>query len=124
MLTCSRCGQKGIPDSANKCPKCGKKLLDEIMLANHGQVCTKCGSYMLPRQSSPCVPLVAILLLLLGIIPGLLYIGICMAMGKRVCSVCWSPQIVPPDSPVARKIITFSEAGGMLYPSEHSENPK
>lgn len=112
MLTCSKCGTTEIEDRFPICPHCGNSLRYERMMSKRDeqlgireQICTSCGSRMRPKPSSHCSVLIAILLLMLWIIPGLLYIGYCMAKSKPVCSVCGSEYVVPLNSPTARAIL-------------------
>jgi hypothetical protein len=80
-------------------------------LGKREMVCTRCGARMMPRRSSHCSAVITVLLLLLWIIPGLLYIGYCMAKSQQICSVCGSSEIVPVNSPVAQRIISERDSG-------------
>lgn len=109
MITCPKCGTPYLDDNTIKCPRCGINP-QKVNRFSKEMVCMKCGSRMVPKSSFNCSIIVLILLLLLGIIPGLLYLGICLAMSKRACSVCGATETVPLNTPAAQKIISARDA--------------
>jgi len=112
MLTCPKCGAPDIPSEMDVCPACGENLKYEKMLnrsaRQKGQmekVCVLCGERVMPRKKTSFSVIIFILLLMLWIIPGLLYLGYCMSKSREVCPNCGGEQLVPINSPAARRII-------------------
>lgn len=62
--------------------------------------CMTCGNIGTPKSSKSIV--VLLLLFCLGVIPGLIYL---MISGKKLCRACNSNQVVPMNSPNAKRAL-------------------
>ena len=68
-----------------------------------GMLCTTCGTVRKPKTSTPGSFVIEVILWLCFLIPGLIYSIWRISSRKKLCAVCGSGALVPPDSPVARK---------------------
>lgn len=77
---------------------------------NYKKVCRDCGYYGEPKQNiNPLIRLcwhlpLGLCLLACGIVPGLLYFGWLNSRDYAKCRKCGSRSLIPPNSPVGRKI--------------------
>lgn len=76
-------------------------------------VCTACGHHGATKQHTRGSILIEIILWLCFLIPGLIYSVWRHSTRKPVCSACGSEHVVPPNTPVGRKLI-----------AEHGQTPK
>ena len=68
-------------------------------------VCTQCGHHGKTVTKTPGSTGVELLGWVLFLVPGLLY-GLWRMNGRRqVCAMCGNDQLVPPKSPIGRKLI-------------------
>lgn len=68
-------------------------------------ICAQCGSIGKPVTMTPGNLLFEIILWCLFLLPGLIYSLYRMTGRKRGCRQCGSTQMVPPDSPVGRRLL-------------------
>lgn len=66
--------------------------------------CAMCGTEGRPRRQTRGSFLIEIVLWLLFIIPGLIYSLWRVSTRRSVCAACGSDNVMPLDSPVARKL--------------------
>jgi len=67
-------------------------------------ICTQCGTEGPTRQHTPGSFAVELLLFLFFIIPGVVYGIWRLAARKQVCRICGSPNVVPVETPMGRKL--------------------
>jgi hypothetical protein len=72
--------------------------------------CTHCGTIGESKRFADESWLVAFALLLMGLIPGVIYIVWSHSRAYRGCRCCKSRQIVPLDSPAGRQALAMQEA--------------
>lgn len=75
------------------------------ILARKEVICKECHFIGKIRKKNPENAFVTILLLCLGIIPGLIYILVCQSKKAFVCPVCSSRAVIPTKSPLGRQMI-------------------
>lgn len=68
-------------------------------------VCTACGTKGVPRRTTPGSFLIELFLWCCFLVPGLIYSLWRLSSRKAVCSACGGAQLVPPDSPVGRRLM-------------------
>jgi ribosomal protein S27AE len=74
-------------------------------MARDKMICGNCGSAVYPKTLVPGSFLIEVILWLFFILPGLLYSIWRLTTKKRVCSKCNSQSLLPPDSPMAQKLV-------------------
>ena len=67
-------------------------------------ICTRCGTRDAPTTATSGSIIIEIILWLTFIIPGVLYSIWRLTTRKKVCRACGSTELVPPDSPLGRKL--------------------
>lgn len=68
-------------------------------------VCSQCGAVGTPVTHTPGSILIEIVLWCMFLLPGLLYSAWRMTARAKVCRECGSKQLVPPTSPVGRRLL-------------------
>jgi len=77
--------------------------------------CTQCGTTAEPSKRTAGSFRIEFILWLLFIVPGIIYSLWRLSTRKETCSCCGSTTLIPPDSPLARKI---QEETGTTPPAE------
>jgi hypothetical protein len=67
-------------------------------------ICSQCGYVGNTKSDTPGNILIEILMYFFFIIPGLIYSIWRLSARKRVCGSCGSPNLIPVDSPMGRKL--------------------
>lgn len=67
-------------------------------------ICTKCGTAGSPKKVTKGSILIELVLWICLLVPGLIYSIWRMTSKQRVCRACGSPEIVPLDSPIGRRL--------------------
>jgi hypothetical protein len=80
------------------------------------KLCTVCGEVQVPIIAKKGSTGVAIIMWLLWLLPGVIYSIWRANSAHEVCPSCGSPQVIPVDSPVARKML-----GPEYYEQEQRE---
>lgn len=68
-------------------------------------VCTVCGTVGKPRVVTHGSVLIEIILWVCFIVPGLIYTIWRLTARPKACRACGSTQLVPPGSPMGRKLL-------------------
>lgn len=68
-------------------------------------VCANCGSVDKTKLFTPGSILLEIVAWCLLLIPGILYSFWRLSGRRKVCAVCGSPNLVPAESPIGRRLI-------------------
>lgn len=68
-------------------------------------VCTICGHHGAPRQHRRGSTALEAALWLMALLPGALYRAWRILTVRRVCSACGAEHVVPPDSPLGRRLL-------------------
>lgn len=76
-------------------------------------VCTVCGNYGKTTTRTRGSLLIEIVLWLCFIVPGIIYSLWRLTTRRRVCSACGSENVVPPDTPIGKKLL-----------AEHGQTPQ
>ncbi|HYC90599.1 MAG TPA: hypothetical protein VEO54_15390 [Thermoanaerobaculia bacterium] len=75
-------------------------------------VCANCGSVDKTKSFTPGSILLEIVAWCLLLIPGILYSFWRLSARRKVCAVCGSPNLVPAESPVGRRLMAEKPASG------------
>ena len=76
-----------------------------IALSYKEVVCKECAFTGRIRKKNKENALITILLLLLGIIPGIIYIIWCQSNKSFECPLCSSKNVIPTDSPLGKQLV-------------------
>ncbi len=80
--------------------------------SNVTMICKACGTNARTKTHTRGSIFIEIILWLCFIVPGLIYSFWRLGTRKQICSACKSPDLVPPASPVGRKIAAeFAKSG-------------
>lgn len=75
------------------------------MSSTADRYCTQCGTVALPKNTIKGSFFVELLLWCCLFIPGLLYTLWRLSTKAQVCPACGAPNMIPVDSPIARKAL-------------------
>jgi hypothetical protein len=74
-------------------------------------ICTVCGTAGEPKTITKGSTLIELILWLCFLIPGLLYSIWRLTSRHKACAACGNQNLVPPDSPIGKKIVTELHPG-------------
>lgn len=72
---------------------------------NQKMICAVCGSTDKTKSNTPGSIIIEILMYCMFIIPGLIYSFWRLSARKTVCGSCGSPNLIPIDSPMGKKLL-------------------
>jgi len=81
-------------------------LSSDAALRKGYRVCTQCGTAAKPARRTPGSFIIELVLWLTFLLPGLIYSIWRITTRGNVCSSCGSRQLVAPDSPVGKRLLS------------------